>query len=315
VAVNAPGCTTGALLTTGVHWIRQTRVGADAEAVAARLGERFAWDLERWAGGRYYYGQTIAVGPLRVYHHPDRPEMGVCIDVPGEACEQIGTDGVAWVLAEPEWTCTRIDVAIDGAPFTPVEVREAWRGGDVRTAARFPKDARADRLWRTSEWKENHTGDVFSMGARTSGQYVRCYDRRGFTRIEVEIKGDAAPAAAAVLGACLADRDELAFSEAAIGLLRRFVDFVDAGADSNISRAPMLEWWADFVGDTARMRLWLGERVVGSAIEMLEWALHQTAPVLAVLTQVFGPTVLHDLAKDGRSRWRRRHLEAVALAI
>lgn len=315
VAVNAPVGTTGALLTTGVHWVRQTKVDAEPEAVAARLGERFRWDVERRDWGHHGYTATLAVGPLEVWYHPERPEMGVCVDASGDACEQIGTDGVAWLLSEPGWKQTRVDVAIDGAAFTPEQLRDAWCEGNVRTAARLPKVTKPGREgWRTCGWDVKPDGDKFTMGARQSGQFVRCYDRRGPTRVEIEIKGDAAPSAAAVLAACLVERDERAFALAALGLLRRFVDFVDVEADSNVSRAPLLPFWAAFVEDAEKMRLWLGERAVGDAVQMLEWALHQTAPVLAVLERVFGPAILADLAKEGRSRWRRRHREAVQLA-
>ena len=313
--MTAPGGTTGALLTTSVHWIRQTKMNEDAESLARRLSLRFAWEVERWDSAHHGYSHTLVVGPLRVWHHPDRPDMGVCIDASGEACEQIGVDGVAWLLGLPGWKQTRVDVALDGVPFEPALVRDAWRGGDVRTAARLPKVAQAGREgWRTSRWLDDHTGDMFTMGARQSGQFVRCYNRRGFTRLELEVKGDAAPAAAAMLAAALVDRDELAFGQIVVGLLRRFVDFVDASADANISRCPLLPWWAEVAEGVDRCRLWLGEVSVKSAGDMLEWALAQTAPVLAVLERVFGPAILRDLAAEGRVRWKRRHREAVRLA-
>jgi hypothetical protein len=106
--------------------------------------------------------------------------------------------------------------------------------------------------------------------------------------------------------------DGAALGQLAVGLVRRFVDFVDWGADSNVSRAPLLSWWAAFVAGCERSLLRISERAVRLPSEMLEWCLRQVAPTLAVLERGFGWEVVADLVRDGRRRWKRSHRESLA---
>src|SRR5690606_23879499 len=111
----------------------------------------------------------------------------------------LGLRVLAELRSALELRVSRLDVAVDGCPFTPVDLRDAWRSGQVRTRAKVPDDAREDRQWRTSAWRSDPVGDLFTMGARSSSQYARCYDSRGFTRLELELKDRTAELAAVQL--------------------------------------------------------------------------------------------------------------------
>lgn len=89
-------------------------------------------------------------------------------------------------------------------------------------------------------------GDKVTIGSRSSEHYLRVYDRRGFTRVELELKGTMARAFRDALLS-----DETVFKRTSVGILRQFVDFVDAGATTNISRAPLLPAWAAFMSRDA----------------------------------------------------------------
>jgi DNA relaxase NicK len=55
------------------------------------------------------------------------------------------------------------------------------------------QDARAEFAHvRTCEWMTSLMGDTFYMGSRSSTQFARCYNARGFTRFEMELKKERA---------------------------------------------------------------------------------------------------------------------------
>jgi hypothetical protein len=87
---------------------------------------------------------------------------------------------------------------------------------------------------------------MFSMGARSSTQYARVYDRRGFIWFELELKRDAARLAATELLSVVLNAPD-AFARRALAWVRRFVDFVDVVFDVNVSRRALLPWWAAFL--------------------------------------------------------------------
>lgn len=297
-----PACTTGAEVTTGVHWLRgTTSLGRDAVLawLASRLGESVVV-LER---GAYGYSEGYGVGGVRVLASESRPDMGVCVDVTGTGCEELGLRRLAELRSALELRVSRLDVAVDGCPFTPVDLRDAWRSGQVRTRAKVPDDAREDRQWRTSAWRSDPAGDLFTMGARSSSQYARCYDSRGFTRLELELKDRTAELAAVQL----LDGDLDGFASEALGWVRRFVDFVDPDSDSNPSRRSLLPFWESFCGMVPRARVALDGVIVRTVAQVRGWVERQVAPALALVAEALGQEELRRLLRVGKDRWRPRH--------
>jgi DNA relaxase NicK len=279
------------------------------ELLAGRLDESVVV-LERGVSG---YPDGYLVGPVRVFAHPERPDMGVMVEVTGEGCEQLGTLEVLDLAAVLELRASRVDLALDGADFTPKDVRDAWRAGDVRTRSQVPADALPDRQWRTCEWRSTATGDLFGMGARSSRSYVRVYDRRGFTRLELELKAEAAIAAASALREARAS-GAAALAAVMMAWVRRSVDFVDASSDTNSSRRELLPWWAAFVGAVEAARVRLVDPVTRTLEDAQAWVERQVAPVLAVLERAMGTSALLALVRGGSARWRGRHRALLAQA-
>lgn len=268
--------------------------------LAGRLGESVVV-LER---GAYGYSEGFQVGPVRVLASESRPDMGVCVDVDGTGCEELGLRVLAELPSALELRVTRLDVAMDHCPFTPAELRDAWRSGQVRTRAKVPEDAREDRQWRSSAWQSRPSGDCFTMGARSSTQYARCYDERGFTRFELELKGRAAEVAAAeLLGGELG-----AFATGALAWVRRFVDFVDAESATNVSRRSLLPFWEAFCGAVPRARVALEGVAVRTVAQVRGWVERQVAPALALVAEALGAEEVTRLLRVGKDRWRGRHL-------
>jgi hypothetical protein len=156
----------------------------------------------------------------------------VHVRIPGQACEHLGLVNLLSLATLSNLNATRVDAATDFCPFTPRHLLQATEMGLTRTHTQ------------THGWHSNPDGDTFTLGARSSDVFLRCYDMRGFTRTELELKrGHAREFLAALMS-----RSEDEFPALWLGALRSCVDFVDSGACENISRAPLLPFWREFVG-------------------------------------------------------------------
>lgn len=176
--------------------------------------------------------------------------------------------------------------------------RDAWLSRKVRTRS-HPK---------SYDWRSNADGDTFYMGKRISGRLIRVYNRRGPVRLELELKKKFAMPF--VLN--LAEQGFLTLRESAVGALRDMVDFIEAEADSNRSRAPLAKWWNQFVGDLERIRFSRLSREDSASTEeiRLQSYYNRMKPTLFMFGEVLG----HDLnkaAKEARVELKSNHLAKV----
>lgn len=102
---------------------------------------------------------------------------------------------------------TRLDIAFDHVPFTPKEQYAAYASGEVITRCRSFK------------WLENEDGNTFYLGSSKSDRLTRCYDRRGFTRLELQLRNAYADE---VIQAMLDQREWLGL---AVSFLRGHADY------------------------------------------------------------------------------------------
>lgn len=316
------GCTTPPEVTgaveVGVHWFRAVTQEPVYELVD-RLAGVLQESVEIRDTGMHGYSETFVLGGVKVWHNPARRDMGACIEVSGDACEELGRDGLLAVWDAADWRVARVDLAVDRCPFTPGDLRREWLAGQVDTRVKVldPEGGRAPRAgregWRRCEWSEQPDGDMFAMGSRAAGQYARCYDRRGFTRFELELKKATAHAAGPrVMEALRSGRS--AFAVETVSLIQRFVRFVDRGSVTNVTRAVPLGFWAAFVRGIEKSRLRVGERVVRTVEEVVGWVERQVAPSLAIVERVLGVEALGRVIREGRRRWGPRQLETLRLA-
>lgn len=250
--------------------------------------------------GRFMYGrQHRFVGGLTVFVEPRADNMPpVMVECPGTACEYLGLEKLRTLFCNAR--LSRVDVAFDHGLFTPGDVADWVRAGNVRTRA---KRVRFDVKLKGPPSE----GDKLTVGSRASEQYVRVYDRRGFTRMELELKGEMARAYRDVLLA-----DDETFVRTTFGVLRQFVDFVDASASSNISRAPLLTVWEAFTGRLERVRIRVAGAVEPSVDRVVHFIEHQVAATLYVFW-CLGFSV-GDVLKLGARRLKQRHRSVLALA-
>ena len=244
--------------TVGNTWVRRTSRGGLVAGLhwcdfTTRASVTQVLDSVRFVLGEFHdrgYGSALYrsawLGP-----HASTVEAGfrrrgadhVRVSLTGEACEALGLLG-AWALVDAlGGKVTRVDVALDGAPFKPRTLYRAWQRGHVRT--KVPRD-HPD----SASLLENAEGATFYLGTPASDRRLRVYDRRGPTRVEMQLRRGMAEAWWSKVG----EASDAGIGALALGLVAGFVEFAAPdGSDTNRSRWSRLGWWDAFVGGTVAL--------------------------------------------------------------
>jgi hypothetical protein len=173
-------------------------------------------------GGRGYSQICFCpVSGLVLYRYPSGGDTGHChVEIKGEPLTSIGFEGVRRFLqgledADLTFRASRIDVAFDNVPCSPVELFNAWKAGKVKT-----------RLHDHShDWRENAKGKTFYWGSVTSERQGICYDKRGFNRVELRCRQKLAEG----LGWLVVQGDAHKLWQAAAAILNNMAEFPDDG--------------------------------------------------------------------------------------
>ena len=234
-----------AVPTAGLHWYAATTMRT-IDDVLGFISETFCGSdftvLDHGVNG-YTRTHTTIYG-LRIFDNPGRSEMGVHIIADGDATEAIGHSRLQLIHFGLEMRPTRVDVALDHCPFDPADVYAEWLRDNVRTRCKAPSETRPDRSGlRAHTWMSSPRGDTFYMGSRQSTAFAKCYDERGHTRFELELKEARARAAVQLLF-----EPDAPVGPISMGLVRDFVDYVDKESSKNRSRCSLLPFWAALSG-------------------------------------------------------------------
>lgn len=261
-------------------------------------------------GGRGYRSILVGPGGAKIYASPVDDSVRCSLELPGSVVDSIAPEHLHEWCASLEdagigWWTSRVDVYADYCPFSPKQLLRAFQRGDIRTPAKLDNGG----SW---AWTESGNGSTFSIGSRSSERYLRCYDARGYTRLEMEVKGTRGR----LVGREILLRPPREWPALVFAHLRQYVDFVDASADSNISRAPLLSWWAELVGKVEKARLYLAQPL-RTLQRSMSWVERQVATTLAVIEKA-RPTAFGDwlvsLLANGRERIGPRHRLLLATA-
>ena len=237
-------------VTVSIHWLSITYfvniVVAMTHFLKEFLGEEIEDELE-WS--EYFYAsehgargyRALYFGPegIRLYGYPHTGQH--ChLEIPGKVIEKYGNQKVIDYLKslkeqDYEWRCKRVDIAFDYCPFTPLECYEAWQRGDVHSKCHR-------NSW---DWRENADGRTLYIGSRMSDRFIRIYDRRGFTRLELEFKNRWSENFARVITEIEPDQ----WIKQCIGYLIDFIDFNTSDPSSCVS------WWEKFIDEAPSIKL------------------------------------------------------------
>lgn len=190
-------------------------------------------------------------GTVMTYDCQDkRREYGYLLIATGEDAELL-----RGLLGQNVKKVTRADFCFDGVSCGPKELAQAWASGRVVTRAR--------------EWSflENSKGATFNIGRRSKrGYMVRCYDMRGFNRLEYEVHGVRAHDWYLAY-----DRGE-DVSELLAGLVR--VVNLD---DPRPTRRTIADWFREEVADKARKSAREWQKSIESSLKALQRIGHWVA--------------------------------------
>ncbi len=303
-------------LSVSLHWLTATSQAVSVVDAVSFISDYLGHMPEHQEFGLFGYTSTWEwVGGLKLFDNEKRPEMGICLYAPGDTCEHHGFDRLSYIYQSLQFTATRVDLAADNCPFEPSKLYYHWKRDHVRTQARPMKTAQPKRAHlRTHNWLSSPDGDTLYMGSRASTQFARCYNSRGATRFEMELKKERASQVMEALnsGAHMAS----VFGS----VVRQFCAFVKLD-DEKRERCTHLPFWAKFdrMLDDAELVTRLDPRPERTIERLVDWIEGQVAPSLAVYEMVKGVSdsfddVRRHLRKVGLDRATPKHHALVAAA-
>jgi DNA relaxase NicK len=290
----------------GVHWLTGTCSLPPTEVADTVSRHLYGLHLEEIDRGLWTYRASAIERSTkaRVLWTPGR--LDVAVNLPGEACELLGTEGVLALVRELGLKITRLDLAWDTDLFSPKMVSDVHEQGFAVTFSRYSK-------WIKEKGQKN-SGSTFYIGKRASDpdvRLVRFYDRRGPTRVELELHGKRAQ----MLWGVLDGLDLEEWSPRCLAYLVDFVDFRDRVQDSNVGRCDRLPWWEDFTSGAGRLALPL-PRKAPTLSSTQDWIESQVAPALSLVADYVPDATawLRAVLADGKDR-RRPHHSAMLAAV
>lgn len=303
-------------VTVSIHWLSMTYFTNPAKAMTHFLNHFYGYGIEdemEWSeffqpsghGARLYSAMYFGPNKTTLYAYPDTGRH--ChLEMKGEFVEQFGNKIVIDYLKslfqqEYESRCTRIDIAFDHVPFTPMDCYQAWQEGNV--IAKCHHDS-----W---DWRENSQGNTLYIGSRQSDRFIRIYDRRGFTRLEMVFKDKWAENFAKVI-------TEIPPQEwilQCIGYLRDYVNFIDRTQKKlKNSDYEMLSWWAAFVCNAEKIKLDIVKKDANENLKRrMEEYLERLLPTLYVIRHGLNLDInkLIDSIENSLSQKHLRKLELI----
>jgi DNA relaxase NicK len=250
-------------------------------------------------GGRGFKATYKALLEAKMYANPISQD-GIdneyyCYEIPGQACDAIpDKDLQEFVITMNRWEkvrFTRLDLAWDGAPFTPEQVAEAVNAKQMRSYLR-----RRKMTYYTSPHEFRQDGQIgtstLRLGSNYSHRLLRVYNERGPVRLELQARSARADAIA---------RDVLTllpklWMDKAIGHLRDYVDFLD------VESGKLLPWWEEFINnqDRAMKTISIAREVTLS--KMFGWTYKSVSVILSVIADVLGKEAVDALIVAGRQK-------------
>ena len=278
-------------ITSRVHWLSITVFGLDETAYKAFWEEFFSnilGELVEVPGGsrrgfrRLFQGlagakvyvDPVQISPKGNYFH---------IDLPGSACECLTPEQFR-SLAEykssfdinnapgdpGELRISRFDLAVDDCPFTPYMVYEHYRNDLIKTFAK-----RSSITWIVTpdgvkENGEKGTSSIY-IGSSSSERMLRIYDKHGFTRAELQLRGNWADSI--FLAVCKSSYSE--WLSRLLGIIDRFFSVIS-------------NWWMEFVQLKQQVGIIITSARVKTLDKMARWVTKQVAPTIVVLKSIMG---------------------------
>lgn len=211
--------------------------------------------------GRYGYRDRMEFGHINILYN-GRDDMGLCCEMSGQGCrcfEDHSTLSLKWQslfdqILSMDWHITRLDVAFDDHTGV-LDISKVF--DDTKNGAYISR-LRCFKLELSGKSDTDVLGQSVTFGSRASNILIRIYDKaaeRGYSdrhwvRVELQLRDDRAYQFLDVV-------QSLNIGETFAGVILNYLRFVQPADDSNKSRWEMADYWADLVGDVAKIRLYV----------------------------------------------------------
>jgi Replication initiation factor len=283
--------------TWGIDWLAMTIWGMEADSVARMVSEVFHFGhevpLSGWqemGGARFYRHRHEYLGAtLLTECYSKGAADNVHVVFPGEACH-VGAHELLRLsyrlsCRATRFEVTRLDLAVDGVPFTPHDAYQAVKDGHTVSWVKRGRDGVIAHSWIASNGQNE--GSTLYIGRPASERRLRIYDKRGPTRIELQTRSKYAGAVAKSLFE--RREDEPGQAEFVIGCLREFCDFGAQDGVHGIRDIDLLPWWREFIGSAERIGQLVNDpREHVSVDRTLRWIDRAVVPSLAMSLQCYG---------------------------
>lgn len=303
-----------------VHWFAIT-IFQDYQLVKGLWSQFFSLGLgvlvDKGHGARGYKQIAEALQGSKVYYDHVTAKEGQehChIEISGSACEavlpSIFPDLVNYLIANNvRFKVKRIDFAFDGVPFSPEDFYKGLMSQNLVSLIKRDPSLDNDSIRiEQSPCRLRENGEVGTMtvyaGSSASQRMVRVYNKRGDTRLELQLRDERAHEV------CL-DVFRQAWEDWQITVkshLRQFIDFKNT------------DWWAVFVSLAERADLIISSARRMSLSRMENWFIRQVVVALSVYEDVWGEKEakyrLDELiVKARKTRDRSRYSSVLQLAV
>ncbi len=234
-----------------IHWFTVTVKEINLEYGLALWDGWFAPNLgdmqSSGHGGQGFRNIYKSLVSARLYGNPSSMIEGEVetqyfhFELPGQACDSIPNKVFREFMMElhrhEKFHLTRLDLAWDGVPFTPLQVQKAVENNFMRSHAQRKTVTLHQNPWELRE--DGHMGThSFSMGSKSSERMLRVYDKRGPVRLELQTRHKRATMIANEVLVHPVDQ----WADLAITHLRDYIDFLEP--ESGI----LLSWWEEKTG-------------------------------------------------------------------
>ena len=289
-------------ITFRVHWLSAT-IWGNSNYGLKMWQERF----EQYLGPMQMVGHGVpgfktlykALLETRLKANPIAQEgidsQYYCFEFPGQACDALPDKDIQEFIVTlsslEKARITRLDLAWDGVPFTPEQVKAAVDKGQMRSYLR-----RKNMSYTVTPYEDREDGQIgtssLRLGSRSSERMLRVYNERGPVRIELQTKSKRAYLVAMDV---LIQLPEF-WIDKAIGHLRDYVDFID-GSTGNL-----LPWWDEFVNNQDRAMKTISNARTVTLNSMLSWVNMAVSPTLSVIADLVGMPAIEAFIVAGRRK-------------
>ena len=259
-------------------------------------------------GAKGYKGVMESAFGFQLKHTPGFDREYCTFEFPGDACKAIPPEFFIYFFRrinrlDIEFNVNRIDIAFDNVPFTPhqfkLAIEEDLANEEKKIIRSLTK--RDSMKWISRPFKSREDGsgigqDTCYFGSRMSERYLRVYNKRGPTRLELELKGERA----SIVAKDLLMVDEKEWFTLMVGHL---LDFIDIDKS----------WWKKFIGNEKRAYVKLHSAKEKSLEKTCDWLFTQVSPALSAVTECTDGQILYELLEEGYKRMQKNYSNLLSL--